>query len=441
MKKVVFILLLLAPFAGSGQVITTVAGNGTHGFWGDGGAATAAELFAPKGIAFDNSGNLYIADFWNNRIRKVDTSGIITTIAGTGTGWYNGDGGPAIHAQLYLPIDLCIDSKKNIFISDLNNFQIRKIDSLGIISTIAGNGTWGYSGDNGAATAAQVISPGGICVDTIGNIYFCDVWNYRVRKVDTDGIIHTIAGNGVAASIGDGSPATAASLNAPGGLCFDLNGNLFITEQSGNRIRKVDTNGIISTIAGSGTEGYSGDGGPATAAQFFGPGGICIDGIGNLYVSDHANHAIRIIDTSGIIHTFAGTGTAGYNGDGILAATAQLNSPALMCMDKKGYIYIADQDNNRIRKISTPDVSITSRVSFTTTQLKVYPNPAQDQLHIEHATPNTTYHVYNIVGGVMLRGVLQANENTISLHSLPPGMYLLQLTDEGKRTVHKIIKE
>ena len=383
--------------------ITAFAGTGTEGFSGDGGLATAAELEDPRDVAVDGSGNVYIADQWNNRIRKVDTStGIITTVAGNGTRGFAGDGGQATAAQINRPRGVGVDGSGNLYIADSGNERIRKVDTSGIITTVAGTGTTGFSGDGGQATAAQLNRPHGVAVDGTGNLYIADNLNHRIRKVDSSGVITTVAGTGAAGRLdepvrvafdgsgnfyiadygnhqirkvdssgtittvagtggagfsGDNGQATAAQLDNPHGVAVDGSGNIYIADSDNHRIRKVDTSGVITTVAGTGTAGFSGDGGQATAAQINLPFGVDVDGSGNLYIADYKNHRIRKVDSSGVITTFAGTGTAGFSGDGAAATAAMLNSPYGLGYglesDGTTNIYIADRENHRIRKVDS----------------------------------------------------------------------------------------
>ena len=334
-------------------VITTFAGNGTEGFSGDGGPATLAELDHPSSVAADSSGNIYIADFVNNRIRKVNTSGIITTVAGQGITGFNGDGGLASLAEVHHPSGVAVNPSGNIYIAELYTHRIRKVDTSGGITTVAGNGTFGFSGDGGPATAAELNQPSSVAVDSAGNIYIADSYNNRIRKVDTSGGITTVAGNGTFGFSGDGGPATAAELNQPSSVAVDSAGNIYIADSYNNRIRKVDTSGGITTVAGNGTFGFSGDGGPATAAELNQPSSVAVDSAGNIYIADSANNRIRKVDTSGGITTVAGNGTFGFSGDGGPATAAELNQPEGMAVDSAGNIYIADYYNNRIRKVDT----------------------------------------------------------------------------------------
>jgi trimeric autotransporter adhesin len=285
-KYFLFIFVLFIGISANCQVINTIAGNGTSGWHGDGEYATSAQLSWPEHVRADNAGNIYIADFLNGRIRKVDTFGIITTIAGNGLNVYSGDGGPAAYASIEYPISLGFDGAGNLYIAEDSSYawsgigmggsRIRKVDAAGIITTIAGNsygGAGGFIGDGGPATAAQFYSVFDIAVDAIGNIYICDLGNLRIRKIDTAGIINTIAGSGAYGWSGDGGPAIEAEFTTPMGITVDGTGNVYIADFTNNNIRKVDTFGIISTIAGNLMYGFSGDSGQATAAELWSPTG------------------------------------------------------------------------------------------------------------------------------------------------------------------------
>jgi len=354
--------------ANDANVITTVAGNGLEGFSGDGGPATLATLYSPESVSIDSAGNMYIADTRNHRIRKVNTSGIITTVAGNGSGGFSGDGRLATQARLFYPTAVIVDSADNLYISDYENHRIRKVDPGGIITTIAGNGIdlWdgsgGFSGDGGPATQAQLGYPASISMDSAGNIYFADIGNYRIRKVDTSGIITTVAGNGSWGFSGDGGLATQARMTHSWGLVVSNAGNIYINDYYNRRIRKVDASGIITTIAGNGISGFGGDGGPATQAQLRSPGALAIDSVGNIYISDRDR--IRKVDTSGIITTVAGNGSWGFSGDGGPATQAQLRAGGL-AVDSAGNIFIADSTalGNRVRKVSRPGSMVQSGIS------------------------------------------------------------------------------
>ncbi len=353
-KQRLIILFIIASIAkqSEAQIIITVCGNGIAGYSGDGGQASVAEFNEPCDVIFDPSGNLYIADWIGNRVRKVNTAGVITTIAGTGAATYSGDGGPATAAEIQRPQKVILDAIGNIYILDTYNSRVRKINTAGIITTIAGNGSAFTSGDGGQATAAGIFQPTGLAFDASGNMFIAEYLGNRIRKVNTLGIISTIAGNGTAAYSGDGGPATAAELNKPISLIFDTSWNLYVTDYQNNRIRKINTAGIITTIAGNGIAGHSGDGGQATAASINNPIYLEMDNAGNIFFSDLLNNRIAKINTAGIISTIAGNGTAGFSGDGGPATLAELNGPCGIGFDNSGNLFIADWLNNRIRKLT-----------------------------------------------------------------------------------------
>ena len=326
-------------------VITTVAGNGTAGYSGDSAAATSAMLRNPRGVALDASGNLYVGDNGNYRVRKVGTNGVISTIAGTGTCCYSGENVAATSASIS-PNYLALDGSGNIFIS--NSGGVRRISNAGIIATVAGSGSNGFGGDGGAATSAGLNAPAGLFVDVSGDLYIADGNNQRVRKV-SGGIISTIAGG----RAGDGEPAPFASLTNAGAIIRDGNGNVFVADTNSHRVRKITPDGSISTIAGTGIAGNSGDGAAAINAQLRFPGGVALDANGNLYISDSGNHRIRKVDANGVITAFAGTGTAGFSGDQGAATAAKLNNPRHIAFDGSGNLLIADTTNHRIRKVKT----------------------------------------------------------------------------------------
>jgi hypothetical protein len=332
------------------NIITTVAGNGNDGSSGDGGAATNAAFYA-GGVAVDGSGNLFIADSVNDRVRKVAANGMITTVAGNGTSGHGGDGGPATNASLFNPSALAVDALGNLFIADSANQCIRQVGTNGLITTVAGNGSEGYGGDGGPATNASLSYPGGVAVDALGNLFIADENNNRIRQVGTNGLMATVAGNGTNGYFGDGGPATNASLANPAGVAVDLPGNLFIADGGNKRIRKLGTNGFITTVAGSGAAGYYGDGGPATNAFMESPTAAAVDPMGRLLIADAENHRIRVVDAAGIITTLAGNGGYGFAGDGGPPAGASLSDVYGAAADASGNVFIADTGNHRVREV------------------------------------------------------------------------------------------
>lgn len=366
-----------------GSVLTTVAGSGEEGSTGDGGPAVLASLSRPIRIDFDSAGNLYLTDSDNNTIRKVTPQGVISTIAGRPEQFgFSGDGGPATAALLDFPIGVAVDGVGNVYICDNGNSRIRKVTAAtGVISTIAGNGESGFSGDGGPATMARFSNPQNVAVDKNGNVYISDLGNHRIRKVNAaDGMISTVAGIGVSGFSGDGGTATAARLNNPNNVSVDKDGNLIICDAGNSRIRVVTVaDGKINTVVGKGQSGSSGDGGPATEALINVPVGAIADQSGNLYFSDRNNQRVRRVDANtGIITTVVGVGTSGFNGDGFAAGASILNFPTGLAIDPAGSLYIGDRDNGRVRKLTVavandsapPTVAITAptaSATFTTT--------------------------------------------------------------------------
>jgi uncharacterized protein (TIGR03437 family) len=352
------LLTLVVSWSASCQTytISTFAGGGPS--LGDNAPATNAQLSAPWGLALDLAGNLYIADTLNNRIRKV-SNGVITTVAGNGTPGFSGDDGPATSAQLRYPSGVAVDAAGNLYIADEYNNRIRKV-SNGVITTVAGDGTFSFSGDNGPAAYAQLYRPNAVTVDSAGNLYITDGGNYRIRKV-SNGVITTVAGSGGRTFSGfrnfsgDNGPATSAQLFQPTEVAFDSAGNLYIGDAGNHRIRKV-SDGVITTVAGNGTQSFSGDNGPATSAALDAPNGVAVDPVGNLYIADMFNNRIRKV-SNGVITTVAGNGTPGFSGDNGPATSAMLREPGFVVLDPAGNLYIADSDNNRIRVI-TPVTSL-----------------------------------------------------------------------------------
>ena len=340
----------------SGSSLTLVAGNSRPGYSGDGGPAVNAQLNTPEGLALDKSGNLYIADALNNRVRIVSPQGIISTFAGNGAvGYINavGDGGLATNAQLLLPSGVAMDSNGNVFIADTGDNLIRVVAPTGIINTIAGIGYPGYQGDGSAATACSVNHPEDVAVDSSNNIYIADTLNAVIRKITSDGNINTVVGSaGKIGYSGDGGPATSAGLIEPFAVVVDSQGQIYLAEPPDGRIRQVNTKGIINTIAGNGTLGFSGDGGAATSAQLNLPTGVAVDSGGNVYIADSLNARVREVAGT-TINTIAGNGGFSYSGDGGSATKAQLNAPQAVAMDGAGNLYIADTANNVVRKVAS----------------------------------------------------------------------------------------
>jgi sugar lactone lactonase YvrE len=338
------------------RTISTAVGTGEKGFAGDGGPAAAALLNGPFDVAFDSAGNLYFSDTFNHRIRRVDAAtGIISTIAGNGEAGYSGDGGPAVRAALNEPYGVVVDRSGNVYTADRLNRRVRRIEAgSGIITTLAGTGEAAYSGDGGPAAAAGLAEPNGLAFDPDERyLYIADVADHRVRIVDlTTGLIATFAGIGMAEHGGDGAPAGEARVFGARAVKVAAGGTVYILERQGSSLRAVDpATGIIDTIAGTTGRGYSGDGGPAVAAVFDAPKEMALDRDGSLLIVDTENHAIRRVDrATGIVTTIAG-GRKGPHGDGGPAAQAGLDRPHGAVVGPDGAIYIGDTNNHRVRKV------------------------------------------------------------------------------------------
>jgi uncharacterized protein (TIGR03437 family) len=351
--------------------ITLYAGSGTPGFSGDGGPATAAQLNAPNALALDTAGNLYIADKNNNRIRAVSPDGHITTIAGNGFPGFGGDSGAARDAALNGPEGVALDASGNIYIADTQNYRVRRVAVDGTIATVAGVGNGNVFGDNGNATAAGLVLPTSVAVDRLGNLYIADFGNSRIRVVSPAGTISTAVGSSKGIPLADLENAVSVVLNGPTGVAVDFAGNIYFTEgsigtgtglaQGDFRIWKVSPEIVLTVFAGTGDASYSGDGAASASAQLNNPTALALDAEGNLYIADARNHRVRRVTPGGVITTVAGNGNPGFSGDGGPAAKAQLSSPQGVAVDAAGYIVIADTGNSRIRKVA-PDGTINSYI-------------------------------------------------------------------------------
>lgn len=333
--------------------LVNVVGTGAAGFSGDGGPATQAELSVPAGLTFDSKGNLYIADRENHRVRKVDTKGIITTVAGNGTAGFSGDGGPATQASLNLPSGLAVDDQGNLYISDRSNNRVRKVNTKGIITTVAGTGGDGYHGDNMPALQATLDKPFGLALDKDNNLYIADRGNNRIRKVDGSGLISTVAGDGGFYFIGDNGPAYRASIAGPTDVAVDSKGTLYIADRNNNRIRVVDKLGMIRTIMGTGQQEYNGDSELARETNLYLPFGVALDNNGDLLVIDRSHYRIRKLIMKGHqVTTLAGNGVKKFGGDGGPAQGAKIEFPHGIDVDSNDNVIFADKSHYRIRKIT-----------------------------------------------------------------------------------------
>ncbi len=348
----------------AGGVFSVIAGATTvPRFWGDGAQANVARLDSPRGLALGPDGALWIADTGNARIRKVTAEGVISTVAGAGGGGTVGELVPATSARLFAPVAVAVDRAGNLWIADALTSRVRRVSPAGLIATAAGTGQAGYNGD-GAAAISQLNLPAGVLADTAGNVYIADTNNHRVRKLTPDGALITVAGRGIRGYGGDGGPATEALLDSPRGLALDGDGNLYIADRMNHAVRKVSPSGLISTVAGTGLPGAGGDGGPARQARLNHPLGVAVDSQGNLYIADTDNHRVRQVSADGLIKTIAGDGSPGFSGDDGPARQARLRYPAAVAVDAAGNVFVADQDNHRVRQL-VPTVAAASVVLDT----------------------------------------------------------------------------
>jgi sugar lactone lactonase YvrE len=449
-----FFLCLFFYFSmlAKGQTISTIAGGMLVGYSGDGGPATDAALNAPGGMCVDGAGNVYFADVSNNCVRKINTAGIITTVAGNNTAGLSGDGGPATSAQLNEPMAVAVDTSGNLYIVDNSNHCIRKVNATGIITRFAGTGVMGFSGDGGLAISAQLHYPEGVAVDGSGNVFVCDAGNERVRKVDASGIITTVAGSGSVGSYGDRGPATAAAFVIMYGIAVDDTGNIYIADAGNECVRKVNTAGIITNFAGNHYStgmyagGYKGDGGPATAAELNYAEYIAVDKNGNVYIADINNNRVRMVNAAGIITTIAGDGIPGYNGDGDNPVSRELYYPRGVATDAHGNVYIAEESNNRIRLVTHPDV-VVKQVNAANGKTSNYPNPFTSQTTITYsladASGNTMLVVTNVLGQHVFTRSLGAQNagihELIFKEELSPGVYYYTIANETFRSTMKMI--
>lgn len=424
----------IVRFAGSGYG----AGTAYGGYSGDGGLAYNAALFHPSAVVTFGYTNVYIADEGNHVVRKTDYTGNIYTVAGNDTAGNTGDGGPAVSARLNTPAGLAVDGSGNLYIADYSANVVRRVSTGGTISTVAGNGTAGYSGDGAQATDAQLNAPYGVAVDASGNLYIADANNNTIRKVDASGVITTFAGTGFGAGLGighgaysgDGGSAVLARLSFPRSVALDAHGRLYIADAGNNVVRRV-ANDTITTFAGSGTRGFSGDGGSALAASMNFPASVAVSNAGELYIADEGNNSIRKVNTAGIISTFAGTATSGYYGDGGAANTAQFRNPTGLAVNGNDWLYIADYSNNVVRLIGEPTGINT--VNNSDNGLKLYPNPATASFTIELPSTNATITITDMVGKVVTTQTAKNQQKlTIDLANYAAGNYIVKVVAGDK---------
>lgn len=431
-----FFLFLIISGTVFGQVILTVAGNDTtFGYSGDGGPAIKAVLNGPFGLTFDHGGNLYVCDKEESCIRKISPAygGIITTVAGNGHTGYSGDGGPAIYAELDGVFNMAIDNRGSLYIADANNNCIRKISVTDTITTIAGTGVAGYNGDSIAAISAQLYRPYGVAVDSVGNIYIAERSNYRIRKIDTSGMITTIAGTGIKGFSGDSLLAIHSMLEGPLSIKLNKAGELFVCD-SDTQIRKIDTNGYMITVAGNGIEGSSGDGSTATSAELS-VVNIDLDSAGNIYTANEIG-TIRKVSTTGVITTIAGGSTD--RGDGENPLLAQFPYCVGVTVSREGDVYISE--SHRVR-IVTNHLDV-NEVGSSQNKTEIYPNPNRNEFTIQINTAikeTAELSISTIDGKELYHKQVQTKEQVPVITRLPAGFYIVNMTTAQQHFVNKLI--
>jgi len=432
MKKNYTLLFLLFTYIIQSQTITTVVGNGNSGFSGDGGLATTAKLNLPFNLTFDKKDNIYIADTYNNSIRKVDNeSGIITTVVGTAD--------KKLVSELKTPTGLTFDNYNNLYVADLANLRIRKVNlDTGSSITLVGK----KSENEHPNINASLGGPFNVVFDNKGNLYISVNSDSKVEKVDfSTGKVTTIAGTGEVGYSGDGASASSAKLANPTGLALDGKGNLYISDTGNERIRKVNlSTNIITTIAGTGETGFIGDGVQATKAQLANPLGLAFNKTGDLYVVDRGNNRVRKINIStGTITTVAGTGKSGFSGDGELAKNAKLSNPTGLAFNKAGDLYVVDRGNNRIRKISGLSNDVSENLSLEK-NIKIYPNPSTDKITIELKN-NVELKNVSLVDITGKKVRVKINDSTLNVSKLPRGIYVLKIATNNGAFEQKVVLE
>jgi sugar lactone lactonase YvrE len=341
--------------------------------------APALSLVHPNGLALDADGNLFISDIETHRVLKLDRQGVLRCVAGTGAGGFSGDGFPGVKARLNAPHDLALDAGGNLLIADTYNHRIRRLDRQGVITTIAGNGSGKYAGDNGSAAKASLNNPQGIAVGGDGSLYIADTYNHVVRRVDPQGVMTTFAGT-EAGLAGDGVPANRAQLSLPMAVAVSPEGAVYISDAGNNRIRRVTREGVMETVLGTGPgsgtagAGFGGDGGPVEKARIFAATDLEFNPAGDLFVSDSGNNRVRLI-SKGMITTLAGSGAAGFGGDGGSALSAVLNTPQKIALGRDGALYIADRANHQVRRVDAG-----GRIESVRTQVQPIAAPAGRQV-------------------------------------------------------------
>ena len=446
--KRIFSLLFFTLFALSFNAgaqyrkINTITGiGGVGGYGGDGFAAPGGAFNSPQAVDVDRWGNVYIVDYYNYRVRKIKTNGILVTLAGNGLFGYTGDSTDATTAKV-CPRGVAADFRGNVYISDAIHHVIRKVNTIGIISTYAGTGASGYYGDNGPAKLAKLNTPFGLACDKKGNLFIADAGNHVIRKIDTFGQITTVAGDGTPGLPVDGIPAISSQLDSPYAVALDRYGNLFIADHQNNVVRKVDLVGDIYTYAGTGVIGNTGNGALAVAATLNYPTGVAVDTTGNLYISDAYNNVIRMVDTNHIITLSVGNGFAGFGGDLGDPLGANLYHPYSVAVDTIGSLFIADVNNQRVRKVYNASLGVNDVTSNS--DIEAYPNPMGSTITVSALNSGDKVCLYDMVGKAVseTHTVTKAGIFSFNINDVAPGIYLLQVVDAqgNRRTAIKMTK-
>jgi hypothetical protein len=436
-------VLSILPTAKAQYTVSTYAGTGAPGLVN--GNLLNAQFYHSFGMCLDNAGNIFIADNGNNCIRKITTAGIVSTYAGSSSAGYN-DGVDTV-ALFNAPSAVCADDSGNIYVADFQNQRIRKINTSGMVSTIAGSGTAGYY--DGIGIAAQFNYPRGICIDANYNLYVGDSWNHRIRKISPAGNVTTYAGGGTTIGVGSvgayvDASDTSARFYTPCGVAVDNQGNVYVADAYNHRIRKIDTSAIVSTVIGSGPTGV-GQGGYANGAPLSSrlnvPTELFVDSLDNIYIGDTFNNRVRKLNISlGMVINLAGSGSPGFvNGADTIA---RFNYPRGIVAGNNDMVYVADFNNNCIRLIAPVITEVNNLNSFNS--ISIYPNPASNKVTIDvcsYSTSENNLAVYNINGLELFNQPLLKEETIIDVSDLPIGIYFMKLVIDNKTTVKKIIKQ
>lgn len=429
-------------------VISTVAGSGTSGFSGDGGLAISAQFSAPAGVATDGYGNLFVADKNNHRVRMINGLGYISTIAGNGAMLYGGMGGPALLASMEYPNAIFVDRGDNMYVTDFFADCSYRIDGLsGVINNNCGNGHQGDDGDGGDGQFAHMELPHGVWKDNMGNTYLADYGNNKIQMLEAGtNILHTLGGgHGMFGFSPSGTLVSELKVSGVNGICVDAAGNIYFSDLGNHVVRKIDASGRVRTVAGTGVSGYSGDGGSALSAKLSSPGCLFINDAGHLFICDEGANVVRVVDVNtGIIKTLAGNGTPGFSGDGGAPTSAKLNQPSGVWQDiSSGVIYIADMGNNRVRMIvdaGYKPIKGTGVNNVTASSFNLFPNPTTATFNIVlgEMPQNATVEVYNLLGEKVYSQSVTGLHTTITMDQ-PAGVYSIMLKSQAGITSQKLV--